>query len=279
MVPTSPRSGGAMVQWGKLVQLYCTYLVAIGRPPTTVGLRSWQLKHLAEIVQKAPAGVSQDDLLQVFATHTEWKPETRKSYRAAMRGFFDWAQRQGHLNDDPARDLPKFTVPRAAARPCPEQLYRAALARGDDRLALMLRLAAEAGLRRGEIAQVHARDLIDADSGPALLVHGKGGKLRLVPITDSLYEAIAARGGWAFPSQRGEHLTARTIGAMCSQALQPATVHQLRHRFATRAYRGSHNIRAVQELLGHSSIATTQRYVDCSEDERREAMLAAVGAA
>lgn len=279
MVLTSQQSGDYMRQWGTLIGLYSTYLVAIGRPETTIGLRCWQLNHLARMVRKAPARVSADDLLRVFAAHSAWKPETRKSYRAAMRGFFNWAMHNGHLADDPARDLPKFSVPRAAARPCPEDIYRAALARADDRLRLMLRLGAEAGLRRGEIAQVHVNDLVQSESGPSLLVHGKGGKLRLVPITESMRDAITAQGGWAFPSQRGDHLTARTIGAMCSEALQPATVHQLRHRFATRAYRGSHNIRAVQELLGHSSIATTQRYVDCSEDERREAMLAAVGAA
>lgn len=279
MVSTSRESGDYMRQWGTLIGLYATYLVAIGRPDTTVGLRLWQLNHLARMVRKAPARVTADDLLKVFAKHSGWKPETRKSYRAAIRGFYEWAQRHGHVVDDPARDLPGFTVPRAAARPCPEAIYRAALARADDRLALMLRLGAEAGLRRGEIAQVHFNDLVASGSGPALLVHGKGGKIRIVPITESLAEAITARGGWAFPSQRGEHLNAKTIGVMCAQALAPATVHQLRHRFATRAYRGSHNLRAVQELLGHSSIATTQRYVDCSEDERRAAMLAANDAA
>jgi integrase/recombinase XerC len=54
------------------------------------------------------------------------------------------------------------------------------------------------------------------------------------------------------------------------------TLHTLRHRFATRAYRGSRNLRAVQVLMGHSSIATTERYLACDDNEIRAAMLSAL---
>ncbi|KAA1251740.1 tyrosine-type recombinase/integrase [Mycobacterium simiae] len=53
------------------------------------------------------------------------------------------------------------------------------------------------------------------------------------------------------------------------------TAHTLRHRFTTRAYRGSRNLRAVQTLLGHSSVATTERYTAVDDDEIRAAMMAA----
>jgi site-specific recombinase XerC len=53
------------------------------------------------------------------------------------------------------------------------------------------------------------------------------------------------------------------------------TMHTLRHRFGTRAYRGSRNLRAVQELLGHASIATTERYTAIDDDEIRAAAMAA----
>jgi integrase/recombinase XerC len=57
---------------------------------------------------------------------------------------------------------------------------------------------------------------------------------------------------------------------------EPWTMHTLRHRFASRAFRGSRNLRAVQVLMGHSSIATTERYLAVDDDEVRAAMLAAL---
>jgi len=134
----------------------------------------------------------------------------------------------------------------------------------------------EAGLRRAEIAQVHVDDLTGGPGMYSLLVHGKGSNERVIPINDELAADIALAGGWLFPSQRGEHLTPRAVGVMCSELLgEHVTLHMLRHKFATRAYRGSRNLRAVQKLLGHSSLAITERYLDCDADEMRAAMTSA----
>lgn len=54
------------------------------------------------------------------------------------------------------------------------------------------------------------------------------------------------------------------------------TLHKLRHRFASKAYRGTRNLRAVQELLGHANVAITERYTAVDDDEMRAAMMAAV---
>lgn len=265
--------------WGHLIDRYREHLAAAGRPQTTIGLRTWQLDHLSRGLGIPLSEVTTERLIG-FLAQQDWAPETRKSYRSAVRGFCAWAMKTGIITHDPAVDLPPVRVPRASARPCPEATYAAALGRADARGKLMLRLAAEAGLRRAEIARIHSRDLVHTATGPSLVVHGKGDHIRIVPITDSLAALILDAGGWVFPSIRGKHLEPKTIGMMCSRLLgDHVTVHQLRHRFASRAYRGTHNLRAVQELLGHSTLATTERYLDCSEDERRTAMLAAITAA
>lgn len=150
----------------------------------------------------------------------------------------------------------------------------------------MLRLAAEAGLRRAEIARIHTRDLRHTASGAQLLVHGKGSRERVVPIAADIAELIALGAGghtpglgdkgWLFPSTKGGHLGPPRVGGLCAKALPGIwTVHQLRHRFATRAYRGTRNLRAVQELLGHSNLAITERYTAVDDDEMRAAMMAA----
>ena len=169
---------------------------------------------------------------------------------------------------------------RAAApspRPAPDSAWSAALAIADPRVRLMLRLAAEAGLRRAEIARVHRRDLTVGHTGATLLVHGKGGKLRALPISDALAAAIARADGYLFPGDEDGHLSPRYVGKLMAGALPDHwTAHTLRHRFATRAYRGSRNLRAVQTLLGHSSVATTERYTAVDDDEIRAAMMSAL---
>lgn len=170
-------------------------------------------------------------------------------------------------------------------RPAPDAAWLWALEHARPRVELMLRLAAEAGLRRAEVAQVHDDDLDTI--GPRLLVHGKGARDRVIPISESLAGQIAAgpRGhtpsdrstsGYLFPNYSGGHLAPITVGLLITDVLPEGwTMHTLRHRFATRAYRATRNLRAVQMLLGHASVATTQRYLAVDDDEIRAAMLGA----
>ncbi len=171
--------------------------------------------------------------------------------------------------------LPRVRVPKAQPRPASDDAWQAALANADRRTELMLRLAAEAGLRRAEIAQVHSSHL-DGDSRQ-ILIHGKGGKQRIVPISDHLVYLIRERGaGWLFPNGVAGHLTADRVGRLIADALPGDwTAHTLRHRFASRAYRGSRNLRAVQRLLGHESVLSTERYTAVDDDEIRAAAASA----
>lgn len=137
----------------------------------------------------------------------------------------------------------------------------------------MARLAGEAGLRRAEVAQVHTDDLLTDRDGAQLIVHGKGGKQRVVGITSSLADAIhreCPSGGYVFPGQIDGHVSPDYVGKLVSRLMPPGwSIHKLRHRYATRGYAGTHNLRAVQEALGHASVATTQRYTAVSAREIR----------
>jgi integrase/recombinase XerC len=127
----------------------------------------------------------------------------------------------------------------------------------------MVMLAAQAGLRCVEVSRVHTDDIVQDFEGWSLHVLGKGGRRRVVPLTRRLaLELRALPRGYAFPGKIDGHLSAAYVSKLVSRALPDGvTAHMLRHRFASRAYVGAgRDIRAVQELLGHSSVATTQVY-------------------
>lgn len=273
--------------WREMVSAYCEHLAAAGQSPQSIRLRRSALGQMARELRRAPGEVSGEHLIAWFGRQTHWKPETRRSYRSSVRGFFSWAYRTGRLPIYFGDHLPPVRTPPAVPRPVTDDAWRHALAAADARVTLMLRLAAEAGLRRAEVAQVHTRDILDGIGGAQLVVHGKGGKVRAVPISAEL-AAVLRRGaaghtphlpatGWLFPRwPEGGHITAQHIGNLVGSVLPDGwSMHKLRHRFATRAYRGSRNLRAVQTLLGHSSVATTERYTAVDDDEIRAAAMAA----
>lgn len=280
------RLPAAPITWVTLIEEYLTWMRAIGRSPMTVKLRANQLSQAAREIGGNPTRVTHDDLIAWFARCEHWKPETRRSYRAAICGFFDWAYKFGRLVSNPADDLPRMRSGEPLPLPVPDIAWTEALAKASPRVKVILRLAAEAGLRRSEVARVHTRDLLDGVGGAQLVVHGKGGKKRMVPLSADLAAIVAAgakghtpnmpTSGWLFPDGFGNHLTPEYLGVLASRVLpQGYSIHKLRHRYASRAYRGTRNLRAVQTLLGHASIATTERYTAVDNDEIRAAAMAA----
>lgn len=282
-------------QWCLAIFGFVAYMRAAGRSPQTVRLRQHYLERVAvDLAHPSPWDVRADDLIGWLA-RPGWKPETRKSARASVAGFYRWAVETGRMTeqDSPARRLPAVGVPRAVARPAPDRVLTPALWQASDRDRLFLMLAAYAGLRRAEIAAVHPKE-IDHDT-QQLHVTGKGNRERWVPLHAELYDAIltelerrAAGGygtgyrygryveldGWMFPGRVG-HVTPDVPGRVVARLLGDGwTAHTLRHRFATRAYSAERDLRAVQELLGHSKPETTARYVQTPPDAMRRAVAA-----
>lgn len=257
--------------WPGAVDEYVTALRAAGRAAGTVRLHRHYLGSLAE-AHRSPWSVTTRDLL-LFLSPADWAPETRKSARAVCRGFYRWAHGAGYLDDDPSATLPSVRVPAGIPRPAPEHLVRL-LERGCPRISLMAQLAAYAGLRAAEIARVHGRDLV----GDTLVVNGKGGKVRAVPIVrPELLARLSEVEEWAFPNGKGSHLSPGHVSRLLSKAMPEGwTAHTLRHRMATTAYHGTRDLLAVGAVLGHSRPETTQRYV-LLPDEALRAVVRAAG--
>ena len=208
-------------------------------------------------------------------------PASKARYRTIFMEFFGFLHAEGVRLDNPAIRLPVIKVPPASPRPyTQEQIDRMLAAGAYRRTRAMILLAAYQGLRVSEIARVHTDD-IDVSSG-TIKVRGKGGRTDYLPLHSTIRELVPTmNSGWWFPARKGRdgHISGTAVSTLLTRARDRAgivdkrlTGHSLRHTFATELVRGGANIAAVKELMRHSSLQTTQRYVQVLDEDRREAI-------
>ena len=265
----------APVPWRRSIEGWTDTLKAAGLSAQTIKSRRYKMVHLATLLMPSgPEDVTTEQIVQTFARQ-QWKPETRKAYRNTISSFFRWLHKSGRRSDDPSLDVPRVKKPHAHPRPCPDRYIAAAMEMATSSERLMIRLGAECGLRRGEIARVHSDDVVADSGGRSLIVRGKGDKRRIVPLPDDLAGIIMDARGYLFPGRFGGHVEESYIGDHISRLLPDGyAAHTLRHRFATTAYAATHDLFVVAELLGHESVETTEHYVAMPDGRLREAMAA-----
>ena len=265
----------APVPWRESINGWTDTLRAAGLSAQTIKSRRYKMVHLAALLMPSgPEDVTTEQIVQVFARQ-QWKPETRKAYRNTISSFFRWLHKSGRRSDDPSLDVPRVKKPHAHPRPCPDRYIAAAMEMATTLERLMIRLGAECGLRRGEIARVHSDDVVADSAGRSLIVRGKGDKQRIVPLPDDLAGIIMDARGYLFPGRFGGHVEESYIGDHISRLLPDGyAAHTLRHRFATTAYAATHDLFVVAELLGHESVETTEHYVAMPDGRLREATAA-----
>lgn len=265
----------APVPWRRSIEGWTDTLKAAGLSAQTIKSRRYKMAHLAALLMPSgPEDVTTEQIVQAFARQ-QWKPETRKAYRNTISSFFRWLHKSGRRADDPSLDVPRVKKPHAHPRPCPDRYIAAAMEMATPSEKLMVRLGAECGLRRGEIARIHSDDVVADSAGRSLIVRGKGDKQRIVPLPDDLACIIMDARGYLFPGRFGGHVEESYIGDHISRLLPDGyAAHTLRHRFATTAYAATHDLFVVAELLGHESVETTEHYVAMPDGRLREATAA-----
>ena len=134
----------------------------------------------------------------------------------------------------------------------------------------MILLGRGAGLRLSEIASLH----MNCREGNVLRIVGKGSHTRMIPMNDELIdvldrlERIRGEVGYYFPGRWGGHMHPQSLEKVIKRVCG-WNPHALRHAAATAAYDATHDLRGVQEFLGHSSLATTERYIHVRADQIR----------
>ena len=258
--------------WREPLDIYLRFLVASGKPASTIYKRGYHVRRFAATTQLDPWAVTFDDLVTYLAHNPKWGPSTRRSHSSALRAFYRWAYLTKRQLDDPTEGLPVIPVPKGRPRPAPESAVTIGLSNIDRRVRLMIKLGAQEGLRCCEIAVVHRRDIVEDLVGHSLLVHGKGAKTRLVALNHALASELRALpDGYVFTGQVGGHISAGYVSKLISRALPGGvTAHRLRHRLASQVFIGTGgDLLAVRDILGHASVATTEIYTATPQHSAR----------
>jgi len=269
--PCARKGSSATGAWmnGRLIDGWLSWLASGSTAASTIRQRRYTIEAFAR-GHDLTVATTQD--VEQYLGDARRGPEGRKTVLATLRGFYRWGILHGYLTTDPTSFARGIRVPPGVPKPTPEGILSRALMRSDVQTRFMLTLGAYAGLRRSEIAGLHSDDV----TGAGLRITGKGGRVRMVPIHPNLQPYLGFT-GWAFPSpvRLGLHAGPDYVASHVEDALGGGwTTHSLRHRFATQSYRATHDLRSVQQLLGHTSPTTTARYVLVDEDALAAAVLA-----
>lgn len=257
--------------WAKAITDYLDAQTAGGAPRTTLRTRRDHLQHLARRINSDPWSMTGGELVGYLAQQN-WERETRRGRRGTLVSFYGWAIKAGWTTDDPLAAVEKVRAADPNPRPVPDRVYLEALVRADADEAIWIDLAAEHGLRRAEISVIHSSDIQETLLGFDLLVHGKGDKLRTVPLTRVMARALLARPrGFAFPGDDEGHISPRWLGKRVNTLLEGDwTIHKLRHRAATRFWiKSEGDPYAVAELMGWASLNMVRVYVKIPTDRLR----------
>jgi integrase/recombinase XerD len=278
-----------------LVEAYLESL-AVGRNLSkhTVAAYRDDLNAFSDFTSSALRTAPQEVAAYMQQVGKTYKARTQARRLSALRGFYRFLLERGDIREDPTAQqiAPKLpaSLPKALDEQAAQRLLRAAAGTkpADLRLRVILHLLYGCGMRVSELANLTVSD-ITAGEGQALRVLGKGGKARLVPLgavaagTLALYMEqgraffLKREADWLLPGGRpGRPITRQRIFQLVRQAGVSVGVsvapHHLRHTFATHLLENDADLRAVQQMLGHASLTTTQIYTKVAGKRLRQVL-------
>ena len=269
-----------------------------GAAQNTLDSYSRDLRHFEAYSSAAIAEADSEDI-RGYLEHLEREgmaPSTAARRLSAIRQFYRFLHAEGTRSDDPSAviDSPRRVrpLPKVLTEAEVELLLTAAKTyKGAEgiRLVALMELLYASGLRVSELLML-PYPAMQSDRA-FILVKGKGGRERMVPLSTQAIEALqnydvvrprfvrrAADANWLFPSRsKGGHLTRQRFSQLVKElalvaGIDPSKVspHSLRHAFASHLLANGADLRAVQQMLGHADISTTQIYTHILEERLQE---------
>ncbi len=229
----------------------------------------------------SPSSAQAIEIMRWVASHDDdWSASTAATYHSYLRAWFTWLTMMDYRADNPMVKIGAPKYPDRVPRPVADDgLVKLLVSRMHHRTRVMVLLATLAGMRVGEIARVRGEDF---DLGKRVVyMTGKGGKRDALPLHHLLVEAAHTmpERGWWFPSNSnrpGQHVHSKGVSDIIGQAMRRAgtagTPHSLRHWFGTTLLDDGADVRLVQTLLRHRSLATTAIYTKVPDHRRHDAI-------
>jgi site-specific recombinase XerD len=247
--------------------------------PETVRAYTQDLRRWNEYKSQNPFPQVDKPTFELALGFRDWLSSTLSPASAArnwstVRTYYRWLLAQGVVSSSPFDSIkgPKRTTNRTPVVPSDDDvdaLVRAADANPKHACIVALLLN---GLRAGEVGNLRVEDVLIPNRGSGgyhMRVTGKGQKERLVPMTDESVSALRrywhedkVANEWAIVNQYGEHLTNKAVADIIyDHKIKGMHPHALRHHYATRLVKAGVDLQHVRDMLGHTSVATTQVYV------------------
>lgn len=257
-----------------IIYIHAEHLRLRGRAETSIRQRIAALGRVQRSIGRPLLRATEQDLL-AWRKGLKIADRSIRFYAVQLNGFYEWACEEEYIMRNPARKLPVPPAPIGLPRPMPEHDLRLAVRTSSRRVRPWFILGGWLGLRAKEIALLQ-RDLIrDDDSEPHIIItpdSTKGRRGRVLPLPSLVLAELHAyglpRSGPVFRSQNGScrsiSISPHTVSHEANLHLHSldiwSTFHATRHRFATRLYAATGDIRIVQAMLGHRSLDTTSLY-------------------
>jgi integrase/recombinase XerD len=276
----------------RAVGLWCDFL-QVGRGLSPHTLAAYRADVMSFFNRKSTLG-QPPATIAAWLKNPAWNARSKARHLTALRQFYAYALEKSWVETDPTEGLRSAklptTLPKALSISDMQTLLVAPLGESptEIRLRMILQLLYICGLRVSELANLTLHDVSQLE-GPWLRITGKGGKTRHVPLGPVAQETLTqfikqarprlrgAAGPWLLAGPTGKRpLTRVRLFQLVKEAGQRVGVavapHHLRHSFATHLLDGAADLRAVQLMLGHASLNTTQIYTKLTTQRLHEAM-------
>jgi len=275
---------------------WCTHLEATktGVTPYQYQRVILQLRDFYQDVDMWKLGLGELETFTVrLRTRAQRKPSlwTMRREQVVLRSFFTFCSKRFKA-PNPAEGLEVIALPAGLPKPIPAAwIDRAIRAERNITNRLILELGADAGLRREGIRTLDWSDVDLGDAWGSVEVVEKGNRERSIPITGRLLKDLRRHRGASQTTQDEEgvghsyvlarrdgrplnrdDITQRAVQAFIRVGYEGATVHRLRHSFVTALFQSGVDARTVQELAGHASLETTQRYAEVAKKAKKDAI-------
>jgi integrase/recombinase XerC len=257
-----------------LIADHLTHMKAEGRAANTIQDRGELLRR---VDRDLPMGLEQATPREItsWLANDDWSAQTKATYIGHIKGFFEWATGGDRpiLDYNPVARLKRPKVPRRQPRPFTDEQFEIIFTKAAEPYRTWLLLGAYAGLRAVEVSRLNREDITPRQ----LAVVGKGNKLAVIRTHPLIWAAVKdLPPGPIARTQDGRRATPNyvsyTVGRHLRSIGVQGSLHRARHWLGTTSLRQTNNLRTVQELLRHSSPATTAIYTAITDDQLWDAI-------